>query len=65
MGHQPIGLISPSTTAQLFGNTRTTRLQQFLKPWFDRSLPLSSGTSADTALQTSAPVSGATTGKAA
>jgi polar amino acid transport system ATP-binding protein len=23
---------------QIFGNTRTPRLQQFLKPWFDRSL---------------------------
>ncbi|TCK36556.1 amino acid ABC transporter ATP-binding protein (PAAT family) [Paraburkholderia sp. BL8N3] len=58
-------IVEAGPPAQLFGNTRTTRLQQFLKPWFDRSLPLSSGTSADTALQTSAPVSGATTGRAA
>ncbi|MBB3003527.1 MAG: amino acid ABC transporter ATP-binding protein [Paraburkholderia tropica] len=33
-------IIEAGPPAQLFGNTRTPRLQQFLKPWLDRSLPL-------------------------
>jgi polar amino acid transport system ATP-binding protein len=31
-------IVEVGTPAELFGNTRTPRLQQFLKPWFDRSL---------------------------
>jgi polar amino acid transport system ATP-binding protein len=31
-------IVEAGPPAQLFGNTRTPRLQQFLKPWFDRSL---------------------------
>jgi polar amino acid transport system ATP-binding protein len=36
--HHPIG-----PPAQLFGNTGTPRLQQFLKPWFERSLSAPGG----------------------
>jgi polar amino acid transport system ATP-binding protein len=39
-------IVESGPPAQLFGNTRTPRLQQFLKPWFDRSL--SHGTVAST-----------------
>jgi polar amino acid transport system ATP-binding protein len=31
-------IVEAGTPEQIFGNTRTPRLQQFLKPWFDRSL---------------------------
>jgi polar amino acid transport system ATP-binding protein len=31
-------IVEAGPPEQLFGNTRTPRLQQFLKPWFDRSL---------------------------
>lgn len=31
-------IVEAGPPAQIFGNTRTPRLQQFLKPWFDRSL---------------------------
>jgi polar amino acid transport system ATP-binding protein len=31
-------IVESGAPAQLFGNSRTPRLQQFLKPWFDRSL---------------------------
>jgi polar amino acid transport system ATP-binding protein len=36
-------IVEAGPPAQLFGNTQTPRLRQFLKPWFDRSLPLSTG----------------------
>lgn len=32
-------IVEAGPPAQLFGNTCTPRLQQFLKPWFERSLP--------------------------
>jgi polar amino acid transport system ATP-binding protein len=38
-------IVEAGPPAQLFGSTRTPRLQQFLKPWFDRSLGI--GTPAD------------------
>jgi polar amino acid transport system ATP-binding protein len=31
-------IVEAGPPEQIFGNTRTPRLQQFLKPWFDRSL---------------------------
>jgi polar amino acid transport system ATP-binding protein len=31
-------IVESGPPAQLFGNTGTPRLQQFLKPWFERSL---------------------------
>ena len=31
-------IVESGPPAQVFGNSRTARLQQFLKPWFDRSL---------------------------
>lgn len=31
-------IVEAGSPAALFGNSRTPRLQQFLKPWFDRSL---------------------------
>ncbi|AUT65133.1 amino acid ABC transporter ATP-binding protein [Paraburkholderia terrae] len=34
-------IVESGPPAQLFGNSRTPRLQQFLKPWFDRSLSVS------------------------
>ncbi|WP_322052404.1 amino acid ABC transporter ATP-binding protein [Paraburkholderia bannensis] len=39
-------IVEAGPPAQLFGNTRTPRLQQFLKPWFDRSLSVSPSTEA-------------------
>ncbi|MFX1736064.1 amino acid ABC transporter ATP-binding protein [Paraburkholderia sp. A1RI_3L] len=36
-------IIETGSPAQLFGNTRTPRLRQFLKPWLDRSLSLAEG----------------------
>jgi len=33
-------IIESGPPSQLFGNSRTPRLQQFLKPWLDRSLAL-------------------------
>src|SRR5258706_2149509 len=52
-------IVEAGPPAQLFGNTRTPRLQQFLKPWFDRSLPLAGGVAADT--PPDAPVAGIAT----
>jgi len=31
-------IVEAGPPGQIFGNSRTPRLQQFLKPWFDRSL---------------------------
>jgi len=33
-------IVEAGPPAQLFGNTRTPRLQQFLKPWLERSLAI-------------------------
>jgi polar amino acid transport system ATP-binding protein len=37
-------IVESGSPAQLFGNSRTQRLQQFLKPWLDRSLPFATTT---------------------
>jgi polar amino acid transport system ATP-binding protein len=57
-------IIEAGPPAQLFGNARTPRLQQFLKPWFDRSLPLAGGAEAGTARAMTAPPAGAAIGAA-
>jgi polar amino acid transport system ATP-binding protein len=49
-------IVEAGPPAQLFGSTRAPRLQQFLKPWFDRSLSI--GTPADS-MTTCAPSVGA------
>ena len=36
-------IVEAGPPEQIFGNTRTPRLQQFLKPWFDRSLTVVAG----------------------
>jgi polar amino acid transport system ATP-binding protein len=50
-------IVEAGPPAQLFGSTRTPRLQQFLKPWFDRTL--STGTPTD-GMTACAPQFGAT-----
>jgi polar amino acid transport system ATP-binding protein len=57
-------VVEAGPPAQLFGNTRTLRLQQFLRPWLDRSLPLADSAAAQTAPATTVPVGGMTTGAA-
>jgi polar amino acid transport system ATP-binding protein len=47
-------IVESGPPAQLFGNSRTPRLQQFLKPWFDRSLSVTAPAGrADSVEQTS------------
>jgi polar amino acid transport system ATP-binding protein len=47
-------IVESGPPPQLFGNSRTPRLQQFLKPWFDRSLSVTAPAGrADSVEQTS------------
>lgn len=55
-------IVEAGPPAQMFGNTRTPRLQQFLKPWFDRSLPLAAGAAAQTPPPIIMPAHGIATG---
>ncbi|TDV03519.1 amino acid ABC transporter ATP-binding protein [Paraburkholderia caballeronis] len=52
-------IVEAGPPAQLFGNTRTPRLQQFLKPWFDRSLTFATASPAAPAAAASAPLGAA------